>query len=51
MIDLGHPWRTAAVTDSTLASGGKVIGVLPDFLTAYEIKHPHIDHIMVPDLY
>ena len=40
-----------AVANSTLAAGGKVIGVLPDFLTAYEIKHPHIDHIMVPDLY
>ena len=40
-----------AVADSTLAAGGKVIGVLPDFLTAYEIKHPNIDHIMVPDLY
>ena len=40
-----------AVADSTLAAGGKAIGVLPDFLTAYEIKHPNIDHIMVPDLY
>lgn len=40
-----------AVADSTLAAGGKVIGVLPDFLTAYEIEHPHVDHIMVPDLY
>jgi len=36
-----------AVADSVLEAGGRVIGVMPDFLVAKEIAHKHISELKI----
>jgi len=36
-----------AVADATLAAGGKVVGVLPDFLRRKELAHPRLTELVV----
>ncbi|MEA1854167.1 TIGR00730 family Rossman fold protein [Cytobacillus kochii] len=38
-----------AVADSTLANGGKVIGVIPKFLQDKEIAHPNLSDLVIVD--
>lgn len=36
-----------AVADAVLQNGGKVVGVLPDFLKHKEIAHPHLTELII----
>ncbi len=38
-----------AVADGALASGGRVIGVIPEFLTKWEVAHDGVDQMIVTD--
>jgi uncharacterized protein (TIGR00730 family) len=38
-----------AVADAVLAAGGTVLGVIPDFLTKWEVAHPGVTEMKVVD--
>lgn len=38
-----------AVADAVLAEGGRVIGVIPEFLTRWEVAHEGVDQLIVTD--
>ncbi|MBN9562466.1 MAG: TIGR00730 family Rossman fold protein [Alphaproteobacteria bacterium] len=38
-----------AVADAALKAGGRVIGVIPDFLTRTEVAHPGVSELIVTD--
>jgi uncharacterized protein (TIGR00730 family) len=38
-----------AVADGVLAGGGQVIGVIPEFLTKWEVMHEGVDQLIVTD--
>lgn len=38
-----------AVADATLAAGGRVIGVIPDFLQQWEVAHQGVTELIVTD--
>jgi len=38
-----------AVADAALAAGGEVIGVIPEFLTQWEVAHEGVSQMMVTD--
>ena len=38
-----------AVADGALESGGRVIGVIPEFLTKWEVAHDGVDEMIVTD--
>jgi uncharacterized protein (TIGR00730 family) len=37
------------VADATLAAGGKVLGVIPEFLTQWEVAHTNVTEMVVTD--
>ena len=37
------------VADAVLAAGGKVLGVIPEFLTQYEVAHENVSQMVVTD--
>jgi uncharacterized protein (TIGR00730 family) len=37
------------VADAVLAAGGKVLGVIPEFLTQYEVAHENVSQMIVTD--
>lgn len=38
-----------ALADSALAAGGSVVGVIPEFLRAWELAHDGVSHMLVTD--
>lgn len=38
-----------AVADAALAGGGQVVGVIPEFLTRWEVAHQGLDQLIVTD--
>ena len=38
-----------ALADATLAAGGRVVGVIPDFLQQYEVAHQGVQELVVTD--
>ena len=38
-----------AVADAVLAAGGRVVGVIPEFLTRWEVAHQGVDELIVTD--
>ena len=38
-----------ALADATLAAGGQVVGVIPDFLQQYEVAHQGVQELVVTD--
>ncbi|MCL2430576.1 MAG: TIGR00730 family Rossman fold protein [Alphaproteobacteria bacterium] len=45
----GRVGLMGAVADATLKAGGRVIGVIPDFLTRREVAHPAISELIVTE--
>ena len=45
----GRVGLMGAVADATLAAGGHVIGVIPDFLQQWEVAHQGVDELIVTD--
>lgn len=43
----GNVGLMGVVADAVLAAGGEVIGVIPEFLAAKEIAHPHLTQLHV----
>lgn len=48
----GNVGLMGVVADAVLAAGGEVIGVIPEFLAAKEIAHPHLTQLhVVPSMH
>ena len=45
----GRVGLMGALADATLAAGGRVVGVIPDFLQQWEVAHQGIDELIVTD--
>ena len=45
----GRVGLMGAVADGALAGGGAVTGIIPDFLRAREVAHPHVPDLIVTD--
>jgi uncharacterized protein (TIGR00730 family) len=45
----GRVGLMGAMADATLAAGGRVVGVIPDFLQQWEVAHQGIDELIVTD--
>jgi len=45
----GRVGLMGAVADAALKAGGRVIGVIPDFLTRREVAHPGVSELIVTD--
>lgn len=45
----GRVGLMGAVADAALKAGGRVIGVIPDFLTRCEVAHPGVSELIVTD--
>ncbi len=45
----GRVGLMGAVADATLAAGGRVIGVIPDFLQRWEVAHQGVTELIVTD--
>lgn len=45
----GRVGLMGAVADATLAAGGRVIGVIPEFLQQAEVAHAGVDELIVTD--
>jgi uncharacterized protein (TIGR00730 family) len=45
----GRVGLMGAVADAALQAGGRVIGVIPDFLTRREVAHPGVSELIVTD--
>ncbi|MFN8358201.1 MAG: TIGR00730 family Rossman fold protein [Spirosomataceae bacterium] len=45
----GNVGLMGTVADATLASGGEVIGVIPDFLRKWEVAHDSLTDLLVTD--
>ncbi len=49
MFGGGRIGLMGAVADAALKAGGRVIGVIPDFLTRREVAHPGVSELIVTD--
>jgi uncharacterized protein (TIGR00730 family) len=45
----GRVGLMGAVADAALKAGGRVVGVIPDFLTRREVAHPGVSELIVTD--
>jgi uncharacterized protein (TIGR00730 family) len=45
----GRVGLMGAVADAALKAGGRVVGVIPDFLTRREVAHPSVSELIVTD--
>ena len=45
----GHAGLMGIVADATMAAGGQVTGIIPDFLEKIEVGHHHISELIVTD--
>jgi uncharacterized protein (TIGR00730 family) len=45
----GHVGLMGIVADATMAAGGQVTGIIPDFLEKIEVGHHHISELIVTD--
>jgi uncharacterized protein (TIGR00730 family) len=45
----GRVGLMGAVADAVLAAGGRVVGVIPDFLTRLEVAHPGLTELHITD--
>ena len=43
----GRNGMMGVLADAVLAAGGAVLGVIPDFLTKWEVAHPHVTEMIV----
>ena len=43
----GRSGLMGVVADSTLAAGGRAIGVMPESLAEYELAHPHLTELYI----
>lgn len=45
----GRVGMMGLMADAALAAGGKVLGVIPEFLTQWEVSHPGVTELVVTD--